>query len=62
MERQEESLSEGNKAVFHAALAVVSAAEMFTTKSRLRALLLGACTGWHIVAVYQHIRDGGFLG
>lgn len=50
-------MSEKNKALFHAALIVAGALELLTTRSRLRALLVGACTGWHVVATYQHIRD-----
>jgi hypothetical protein len=46
-----------NKAIFHGALVAVGLAELFTTKNKLRALLIGACTGWHIIATCQHIRD-----
>ena len=50
-------MSDGKKAVFHGALVAVGIAELLTTRNRLRALLIGACTGWHVFATYCHIKD-----
>lgn len=50
-------MGDRNKGLFHALLAAVSIAELITSKSKTRSLLLGACTGWHVYATYAHFRD-----
>lgn len=50
-------MTDEKKALFHGALVAVGIAELFTTKNKLRALLIGACTGWHVVATCKHIQD-----
>lgn len=51
------ALSEARKAWFHGALAAFALVETFTCKSRTRRLLVWSCFGWHIFAVYEHLRD-----
>lgn len=49
-------MTDKEKAIFHGALVGVGVAELFTSKSKLRSLLIGVCTGWHI-ATCKHIVD-----
>jgi hypothetical protein len=42
------------KGIFHAALAALSIAEMFTASTKKRAALLGACAGYHVYATLYH--------
>ena len=50
-------MTENGKALFHGVLALAGLAELFTCKSRLRSFLVGACVGWHVVAVHQHLTE-----
>ena len=51
-------MTENGKALFHGTLVIAGLAELFTCKTRLRSLLVGACVGWHAVAVHQHLKGG----
>ena len=50
-------LSERDKAIFHAALTGAGIAELFTSKSKTRSLLVGLCTAWHAYATYSHVKE-----
>lgn len=42
------------KGMVHGALALVTALEAMTAKTRARRVLLGAAAGWHLYATYFH--------
>jgi len=50
-------MPEKEKAIFHAVLALVGAVEALATKSTWRAAFAGAMSGFHVYAVYDHIRS-----
>ena len=47
-------MTESNKGLFHAVLAVAGLAELLTARSRSRKFLVGVCAGWHAYATYEH--------
>jgi uncharacterized membrane protein len=42
------------KGMFHLLLTLATGAEVATSKTKTRTLLLGACIGWHAYATYWH--------
>jgi hypothetical protein len=50
-------MTENQKGIFHLFLALAAGAEVLTSKSRARHLLLGCMAGWHMVLAAEHFTD-----